>query len=54
MPVISWGKLVNGKIPVSLTASHVFVFGYHFKLFYEKIEKYLENPEILKKRIIED
>lgn len=50
MPVISWGKLVNGKIPVSLTASHVFVFGYHFKLFYEKIEKYLENPEILKKK----
>lgn len=49
MPVISWGKLVDGKIPVSLTASHIFIFGYHFKLFYEKVEKYLENPEILKK-----
>lgn len=43
MPVISWGKLVNGKIPVSLTASHIFIFGYHFKLFYEKLEYYLEN-----------
>ncbi len=49
MPVISWGKLVDGKIPVSVTASHIFIFGYHFKLFYEKLEKYLENPELLKK-----
>ena len=47
MPVISWGKLVDGKIPVSLTASHVFIFGYHFKLFYEKIENYLDNPELI-------
>ena len=45
MPVISWGKLVDGKIPVSLTASHVFIFGYHFKLFYENLEKYMDNPE---------
>ena len=47
MPVISWGKLVDGKIPVSLTASHVFIFGYHFKLFYQKVERYLENPELI-------
>ena len=47
MPVVSWGKLVDGKIPVSLTASHIFVFGYHFKLFYEKLEYYLENPEVV-------
>ena len=47
MPVISWGKLTNGKIPVSLTASHMFIFGWHFKLFYEKAEKYLSNPNEL-------
>lgn len=47
MPVISWGKLVDGKIPISVTASHVFVFGWHFKLFYEKAEEYLTNPERL-------
>ncbi|WP_323737215.1 CatA-like O-acetyltransferase [Methanosphaera sp. ISO3-F5] len=47
MPVIAWGKLVDGKIPISLTASHVFIFGYHFKLFYEKVEQYLEHPELL-------
>lgn len=44
MPVISWGKLVKGKIPISLTASHIFIFGWQFKLFYEKTEKYLANP----------
>lgn len=50
MPAISWGKLVDGKIPISLTASHVFIFGWHFKLFYEKIEEYLTNPERLFKK----
>lgn len=33
MPAISWGKMVDGKIPIYLTASHVFIFGWHFKLF---------------------
>lgn len=47
MPVITWGKLVDGKISVSLSTSHIFIFGYHFKLFYENIEKYLKNPELL-------
>ncbi|MBR1611406.1 MAG: chloramphenicol acetyltransferase, partial [Methanobrevibacter sp.] len=47
MPAISWGKMVDGKIPISLTASHVFIFGWHFKLFYEKTEEYLTNPERL-------
>lgn len=47
MPVISWGKLVDGEISLSLTASHVFIYGYHFKLFYEKVEKYLNSPDEL-------
>ena len=50
MPAITWGKLVDGKIPISLTASHVFIFGWHFKLFYEKTEEYLTNPERLFKK----
>lgn len=45
MPVISWGKYVDGQISVSLTASHIFIFGIHFKRFYENIEYYLDNPE---------
>jgi len=47
MPVISWGKFVDGKIPISVTASHIFIFGWHFKLFYEKAEEYLTHPEKL-------
>ncbi|ORX52254.1 chloramphenicol O-acetyltransferase [Piromyces finnis] len=47
MPVVSWGKFVDGKIPISLTASHIFVFGWQFKLFYEKAEDYLTHPEKL-------
>lgn len=47
MPVITWGKLVNKQIPISLTASHIFIYGWHFKLFYDNLEKYLTQPEIL-------
>ena len=47
MPVISWGKLVDGEISLSLTASHVFIYGYHFKLFYEIVDKYLNCPDEL-------
>lgn len=46
-PLISWGKLEDSKIPVSLTASHIFFFGFHFKLFFEGVEKYFDNPELI-------
>lgn len=49
MSTITWGKLVSGKIPVAVSMSHIFVFGYHLHLFYEKIEENLENPEALVK-----
>lgn len=50
MPVITWGKLVNGKIPLSVAASHIFISQYHFELLYKKIEKYLENPKMIEKK----
>ena len=46
-PTISWGKIEDDKIPVSLSVSHIFFFGYHFKLFYEGVQKYFNNPELL-------
>ena len=46
-PVIAWGKLEENKIPISLTVSHIFFFGYHFKLFYEGVQKYFNNPDLL-------
>ena len=48
-PTISWGKMEDGKIPITLSVSHIFFFGYHFKLFYENIEKYFKNPELITK-----
>ena len=48
-PVIAWGKLEDNKVPISLTVSHIFFFGYHFKLFYEGVEKYFNNPELIAK-----
>ena len=47
MPCISWGKLTDDKISISLTANHNFIFGFHFKLFYENVEKYLCNLQLL-------
>ena len=46
-PAIVWGKLEENKIPISLTVSHIFFFGYHFKLFFEGVEKYFDNPELI-------
>ena len=49
MPVITWGKLVNGKIPISVAASQLFINQYHFILLYKIIEKYFNNPEMILK-----
>ena len=46
-PTISWGKIEDDKIPVSLSVSHIFFFGYHFKLFFDEIEKYFDKPELI-------
>ena len=46
-PVIAWGKLEDNKVPISLTVSHIFFFGYHFKLFHDGVEKYFNNPELI-------
>jgi len=46
-PAIIWGKLEENKIPITLSISHIFIFGYHFKLFYEAVEKYFDNPELV-------
>ena len=48
-PLITWGKYTKGKIPISLTVNHMFVFGYHLKLFNDTINKYFENPSLLEK-----
>ena len=43
-PTIHWGKYENGKIPVSLTVNHIFVYGYHLGLFFNRLTDYMQNP----------
>ena len=44
VPVIHWGKYENGKIPVTISVNHIFVFGYHLGLFFNRLSDYMENP----------
>lgn len=46
-PAIYWGKYVDGKIPVTLTSNHIFVYGYQLGLFFNRLSEYMENPETL-------
>ena len=48
---VHWGKYEDGKMPVTLTANHDFIEGYHFCLFYEILGEYLENPESIFKEV---
>lgn len=45
-PLITWGKLnKDGEIPVAISASHIFIYGYHIKLFHDNIQNNFNNPE---------
>ena len=44
IPVVHWGKYENGKIPVTISINHIFVFGYHLGLFFNRLSDYMKNP----------
>ena len=44
IPVVHWGKYENGKLPVTISINHIFVFGYHLGLFFNILSNYMENP----------
>lgn len=44
-PAIYWGKYEEGILPVTITVNHIFVYGYHLGLFYNRLSEYMENPE---------
>ncbi len=46
-PIVHWGKYENGKIAVTLTSNHTFVYGYHLGLFFNKLSNYMENPNLI-------
>ena len=44
MPAITWGKVnENLQMSVSITVSHIFVYGEHLGQFYERIQYYFDN-----------
>ena len=45
IPVVHWGKYENGKIPLTISVNHVFVFGYHLGIFFNRLSEYMENPD---------
>ena len=47
IPVLAWGKLKNGCIPLSCKCSHAFLDGLHIGRFWENIERSFARPETL-------
>lgn len=55
MPIITYGKLENGKISVSLKASHYFMDGIHVARFFEAVNNNFKNINLFKwKRTSQD
>ena len=44
-PIVHWGKYEDGKVPVTITINHVFVYGYHLGLFFNRLSDYMANPD---------
>ena len=46
-PILAWGKMKDGQVPISCRFNHYFVDGLHFSRFFNKIEEYFAQPERL-------
>ena len=46
-PILAWGKLEDGKIPVSVKFNHCFMDGLYVSRFFHQIQFGFENPESL-------
>ena len=47
IPILSWGKLEGGLVPVSAKFNHCFVDGWHVSNFFAEIERAFSAPETL-------
>ena len=47
VPILSWGKLENGRVPISCKFNHAFVDGLHASRFFGHIGKSFTNPDCL-------
>lgn len=46
-PLLAWGKLKNGLVPIGIKVNHAFVDGLHLSQFFECIEASLAQPKML-------
>ncbi|MDD3154859.1 MAG: CatA-like O-acetyltransferase [Victivallaceae bacterium] len=49
VPILAWGKLENGKIPISVKFNHCFMDGLFVARFFEQIEHGFAMPESLER-----
>ncbi|MDO5581596.1 MAG: CatA-like O-acetyltransferase [Planctomycetia bacterium] len=47
VPILAWGKMKEGKVPINCRLNHYFVDGLHFSRFFNKMEVSFQNPESL-------
>ena len=50
VPILAWGKLENGLVPVSVKLSHCFVDGLHVSRFFGNMQLFFDEPELLRER----
>lgn len=47
MPLVAWGKIKDGRMPIALRANHTFIDGMHVGDFFNAIQHFFSNPEEL-------
>jgi len=47
IPILAWGKLQDGHIPISVKLNHCFIDGLHVARFFEEVGNGLSRPESL-------
>lgn len=47
VPILAWGMMKNGAIPISCKFNHAFADGLHVSRFFAEIEKSFANPDSL-------
>lgn len=47
IPILAWGKMKNGLIPISCKFNHAFADGLHVSRFFANIEESFANPDAL-------
>lgn len=50
IPILAWGKMEDGKIPISVKFNHCFMDGLHVSRFFEAIKQGFSEPESLLKQ----